>query len=91
MSRRFALCWVFRCVLVQWKAASSFFSYLRANREGFLHSQPSHVEGKEGKKTLTMQLENVQLSVALEPQRREDMHILYAQGAEAVGAGVSER
>lgn len=48
MSRCFALCWVFRWVLVQQKAASFSFFYLSPNR-GFLHSQPSHVEVKEGK------------------------------------------
>lgn len=91
MLRRFALCWVFRCVLVQWKAASSSFSYLRANSGFCIHYAHTWKGEKGGKKTLTMQLENVQLSVALALQRREDMHILYAQGAEAVGAGVSER
>lgn len=40
---------------------------------------------------LTMQLVNVQLSVALALQRQEDMHILEVQGAKAAGAGVSAR
>lgn len=64
---------------------------LSQSKQGFFYIHNLHMWKWKKGKTLTMQLENVQLSVALALQRREDMHILYVQGAKAAGAGVSER